>query len=161
MPPFTCFNLDVVQDCAIHEKSYSLKISTFTCKKCKSGFFLIENFCIPRTTLEFCLTYSDTEDKCKVCESKYYVDEKGLCRESFSSSVKNSSCEVFFDQDQCLKCAPNHFLDEEKHCEMVPVDSNVQNCLYYRGPSRCLQCIPDYFLVNGSCVSSPARNCKE
>ena len=97
VPPFMCFDIEVVKNCELHDKNYNLKISTYNCLKCEANFFLIENFCIPRTSIDNCKTYKITEDKCSICNLNYYVDEKGKCKESFSSDTSNSSCEVFFD----------------------------------------------------------------
>ena len=162
VPPFMCFDIDVVSNCAVHDKNYNIKISTYKCLRCKDDFFLIDNFCIPRTAVPNCETYRISEDKCKACKAGYYVDEEGTCKESFSVSASNSSCEIFFDENQCLKCTPNYFLDEEtKDCVKVETDAQVLNCLYYRQPNDCLQCQTDFFLEDGVCQESAARNCKE
>ncbi len=83
VPPFVCFNINAVENCKIHEINYNIKISTFNCLECLDEYFLIDNFCIPRILIENCLNYELDQDKCKACDTTYYVDEDGKCKESF------------------------------------------------------------------------------
>ena len=66
-----CFDIESIENCENYDISYSIKLSTFDCVKCKDGYYLISNFCIERTTIKNCLTYNPYADRCQICENGF------------------------------------------------------------------------------------------
>jgi len=120
-----------------------------TCKRCKDGFYLVENrFC---SKIEHCSYMSG--NSCSYCESGYYWDSsESKCKEG-----ERDHCIYYSPDDttKCLNCETGYSLNsEETGC--IP---KVEGCNYYDGGSnpKCMSCKEGYALnsVKNECIEKP------
>ena len=115
------------------------------CKKCKQGYYLVENsFC---SKIEHCSYMSG--DSCSYCESGYYWDSTNLeCKEA---KIEHCSYYNPTDSTKCSYCESGYTLNSEKTA-CTPI---IPHCSYSYDDSTCSGC------ENGYALNNVKNECKE
>ena len=144
--------------------------------KCKDGFILKENDCIPDLNCyELCeekkCTQSSSDKNnqfCTECRRYFFLHEGNCntsCPERFQADNATKTCIVckdincdkyIYNTCNCTKCNEKYFLNSENICENCP-----ENCSFCKNSSICEKCINGYFInKKGVCSPCPLDNCK-
>jgi hypothetical protein len=134
----------VVSNCATY-------LTNGICQICQSGYLLVSGVC-NQITASNCLSYKDAA-KCATCPPDYaLLNEIGSCVQPFSEP----KCLVF-GQDSlgnwsCKTCVST-FYPNSQVCS--PVQSFIENCLYYDTVNTCSHCNTGYYLSQSkvSCIA--------
>lgn len=113
------------------------------CNGCYSGYYYnqVRSACQPLNPL--CKTSNLIDGSCTDCYPGYNLNA-GICAITF----KDPNCKKFGDNNQCVQCATNFFIDPQGKCRQVsPLckTANQQN-------GACLSCYPGYVLQGALCV---------
>ena len=134
-------------------------INNVTCSKCVNGAYKDGvTKCLESSIVEFCIEYSQTENKCNECEYGYYLNN-GTCK-SRVDTLKSNQCDVLNKEaDLCSSCNPGFILNSSgTGCLGLP--SNCKNGqLNGSGEAVCSECQTGYGLSNNNCVLKTDENC--
>ncbi|KAL4506089.1 hypothetical protein ABPG72_013850 [Tetrahymena utriculariae] len=145
-------------------------ISSATCQKCESIFFLVYN----QICLKNCPdTYEINNDStaCVCGQNKQETDKKCTCIKGFFEKDKQcvgciSSCDVCSNETDCQKCSVNSYLNYMNKCEsdcpetFIKDDRNLK-CICptnFRLQNNKCFCDTGYSYVGGNCIKCP-QNC--
>ena len=131
-----------------------------TCITCVNGAYKDGNDCKASTIVESCKTYSQSEDKCTVCEYGYYLDSSACHpREKTKASVQCK--ELNQEKDECLTCNPNFTLNTDKNGCLAIIPDCDDNAVDVNNNITCTKCLPGYGKDNaGLCQKQEVEHCK-
>lgn len=148
------------------------------CSVCENGFYLIDSpsinikkGCGEATLVEFCKTYSQTQNVCSKCEETHFLNSNN-CETRANYPI--SSCEVYESEaDTCSICLANFKLSDDK----LFCGAEISKCKEYelitssrileKGIFRILQtktlnckkCNEKYFTTGSRCQEQNVSNC--
>ena len=129
-------------------------LNTSDCRVCNDGFYLDGGECV-EYTFSNCKMYSPVEDKCFVCDKKYYPDATMKC----VIRTKLNCDEPSFMEDKCISCEEGYFQNNDD-CNVYTVDGCE---VYHPYGDECTNCIKGlyYEQSTGKCVANTDPNCEE
>jgi len=153
------------------------------CLYCAAGSYLLNDMCVPITSIADCVTYSSATT-CTACNQYTYLSGNACTAvttlipycTSYSSATACSSCALGYavaaNKQSCLancevagttgcsKCLPGYYPDAANSNTCTVVSSPITNCVYYSSASVCSTCIPGYLYTGNACTYIyGAENC--
>lgn len=148
-----CLAFSPVANCATFNVG-TINTADFTCATCATGFYLANNRCTTRTTINKCVTYTANADTCDACDNTSYLSaDKRTC---VSNPAGVYRCQTYSNATQCTACRPGFYLANNL-CTAVP--TAIANCSTYSAAATCSGCAAGFALTNNTCVTATAQNC--
>lgn len=123
-------------------------LTSDSCSVCLAGYYLRNNFCIPKPTgVINCNVYLDAST-CLKCTSNTYLSSNLCVSVPIPNIVQN--CLHYQNQESCLDCQNGYFLSNNQ-CLLI----TVSNCDVYQSPSQCKQCKSGYFITTTQVCQKP------
>ena len=128
------------------------------CNTCAPGYFYNEadRVCLAGD-VQLCDVYRRTENKCAVCQEKFYL-KNNRCHAQVS--IKNCEAYSGYEKDVCQECNQHNFLFLlDDFCLRV---NEIENCLHYEPNGTCRQCQDGYTKLRDypTCfLIPPQENC--
>ena len=113
------------------------------CERCVEGRFLQNNKCKNITLVEKCLKYATTSNECIECDVKHFLSGPRTCASRVESLSENHCKEPNLQNDRCISCENDYFVDHLGRCIEGISDCDVHS--YNNGQLECQQCLEAHF----------------
>ena len=129
----------------------------FACKLCSEvKYYVNGNGKCTQQNIENCKFYNDFENKCRVCNSLFFVAEDDSC-----SKVSSTDCDLSDGvNDACAKCSSaDKFVNKSGLC----VPQNITRCTTYNDyKNECKECDSlSYLEDDGTCSPINSLHCSK
>lgn len=149
--------LPLIENCLEYQTS-SINTEKHICLKCKPLYYRESDEKCIVGTVENCYEYKISENKCEVCDNKYYVNDSGNCDPQ--PDLENCKTYSTITEKACDVCnAESMLFTQVNSC--LPKEEEIENCLVYSTPKTCGKCDEGYEIdSSGKCteIINPA-NC--
>ena len=96
-------------------------------------YFLVDGYCIESIIPNCLLAFIPST--CAICKAGYYPFES-TCEE-IDEYREVINCEYYSEDQRCIKCQDNYYLDQNK-CKKS--SKKIENCVIYRNDGKCAVC---------------------